>query len=97
MPDSSWLKKFLKKVIPANFRYINLKKRKTRQPLHLLGLTGILYLFCCKSQVICNIANFLFFVNLFYYFLLFLFRFSVFFLTNSMLLFSIQNYYSFLR
>lgn len=30
-------------------------KWQTRQALYLLGLTGILYLFSCKSQDICQI------------------------------------------
>jgi len=32
-------------------------KWQTRQALYLLGLTGILYLFSCKSQVIRQIST----------------------------------------
>ena len=35
-------------------RHENMTKWQTRQALYLLGLTGILYLFSCKSQVICD-------------------------------------------
>ena len=32
-------------------------KWQTRQALYLLGLTGILYLFSCKSQVIVDMTS----------------------------------------
>lgn len=35
-------------------RHENMTKWQTRQALYLLGLTGILYLFSCKSQVSVN-------------------------------------------
>ena len=44
------IKKVLAKTKKQKKHHENLTKQKTRQALYLLSLTGILYLFSCKSQ-----------------------------------------------
>ena len=51
------IKKFWQRPKKQKKHHENLTKQKARQALYLLGLTGVLYPFSCKSQDICLVVK----------------------------------------